>query len=257
MSAGEGQGSISSTETNHPAASTTPQDTTQQQPEQSNESRPFTISPSLLSSPLNQPAALWLAAQQDLAPHLMEEDPLWGMATGNLVFSVAPPVPATAAAAAAAAPPAGAEPEPKPEPRLLLIQRAPHDSMPLCWEIPGGAVDDEDETVLHGAARELREEAGLRAARMVAELGPLTAFRTRSGLRVVRASFLVEVEAEAGGLEGMVKLDPNEHTAYVWVTEAEARAKKIGDLELVYTSQDQEDVIFKAFSAWKDITNLA
>jgi hypothetical protein len=39
--------------------------------------------------------------------------------------------------------------------RILLLQRASHDSMPNRWEIPGGGVDAEDETILHGAVREL------------------------------------------------------------------------------------------------------
>jgi 8-oxo-dGTP pyrophosphatase MutT (NUDIX family) len=47
------------------------------------------------------------------------------------------------------------------EDRLLLMQRAASDSLPLLWEVPGGALDPEDPTVLHGAARELWEEAGL------------------------------------------------------------------------------------------------
>ena len=33
--------------------------------------------------------------------------------------------------------------------------------MPLKWEVPGGAVDLEDETIRNSAARELWEEAGL------------------------------------------------------------------------------------------------
>jgi 8-oxo-dGTP pyrophosphatase MutT (NUDIX family) len=34
-------------------------------------------------------------------------------------------------------------------------------------EIPGGKVDDTDETLLHAAARELKEESGLTATRVV------------------------------------------------------------------------------------------
>ncbi|KAI8948254.1 NUDIX hydrolase domain-like protein [Xylaria longipes] len=49
--------------------------------------------------------------------------------------------------------------------RLLLVQRAPTDSYPLRWEVPGGAIDAEDESILHGLARELWEETGLRARR--------------------------------------------------------------------------------------------
>ncbi len=73
------------------------------------------------------------------------------------------------------------EPEPEPEPeleaRILLLQRAPTDSMPLRWEIPGGACDLEDESLLHAAARELREEAGLRARTAAA----LVVVRDRDG----------------------------------------------------------------------------
>ncbi|CAK7241316.1 MAG: hypothetical protein STHCBS139747_002777 [Sporothrix thermara] len=79
--------------------------------------------------------------------------------------------------------------------RVLLVQRAAHDSMPNRWEVPGGAADQEDGdeeeeeeegeagpgdrkeveidtrprqlrgTILSGAARELWEEAGLVAKR--------------------------------------------------------------------------------------------
>ena len=49
--------------------------------------------------------------------------------------------------------------------KVLLIQRPKHDSMPNRWEGPGGACDDEDPTILHGAARELWEEVGLVAKR--------------------------------------------------------------------------------------------
>ena len=40
--------------------------------------------------------------------------------------------------------------------------------MPLLWEVPGGACDFEDESLLHAVARELCEESGLRARRVEA-----------------------------------------------------------------------------------------
>jgi 8-oxo-dGTP pyrophosphatase MutT (NUDIX family) len=43
------------------------------------------------------------------------------------------------------------------EGKVLVIQRASPDSMPNKWELPGGAVDDDDPTILHAAARELAE----------------------------------------------------------------------------------------------------
>ena len=53
--------------------------------------------------------------------------------------------------------------KPKGRDRILLVQRAATDSMPLLWEVPGGACDAEDESLLHAVARELWEESGLRA----------------------------------------------------------------------------------------------
>ena len=38
-----------------------------------------------------------------------------------------------------------------PEGRVLVIQRAAHDSMANLYELPGGGVDRDDPTVLHGA----------------------------------------------------------------------------------------------------------
>jgi 8-oxo-dGTP pyrophosphatase MutT (NUDIX family) len=130
--------------------------------------------------------------------------------------------------------------------RLLLVQRAAHDSMPLRWEIPGGAVDAEDESLLHGVARELREETGL-LARFVGELvGCGDVFFTRRAFRICKYAFIVNVEAYD------VRLDPNEHQAFVWLTEDDAKAKKCGDLNLVYTTKAQEDAILAAFKVKRE-----
>lgn len=133
--------------------------------------------------------------------------------------------------------------------KLLLVQRAPHDSMPLKWEIPGGAVDLEDESILHGVARELFEETGLVASDIVELVGGSQEFFTRSGRWIVKFSFLVDVQ---GGAEIEVQLDPNEHVKYVWVSEEEARARRLGDLTLAYTTKDQEETIYEAFRILKE-----
>jgi 8-oxo-dGTP pyrophosphatase MutT (NUDIX family) len=147
--------------------------------------------------------------------------------------------------------------------------------MPLCWEVPGGAVDDEDASVLHAAARELFEEAGLVATRFVAAVtgggDAPEEFHTRSGRRMGKVSFLVDVAGApgqpeqpglvAGGVGGggdggggiRVTLDPNEHVAYLWVTEEEARARRAGDVEIIYTRQAQEDAILDAFRVWENL----
>ncbi|UKZ78956.1 hypothetical protein TrVFT333_006705 [Trichoderma virens FT-333] len=104
--------------------------------------------------------------------------------------------------------------------RVLLVQRAAHDSMPNLWETPGGAVDSGDGSILAGCAREVREEVGLVARRMrrlVTEgegRERWSVFTNRDGTRVF-CSFAFEVEVE--GEE--VVLDAEEHQAFVWAGE--------------------------------------
>lgn len=161
---------------------------------------------------------------------------LEGLATGAVIFS--------------AHHPAG-QPD-----RVLLVQRASHDSMPNRWEIPGGAVDA-DETVLGGLAREVWEESGLKVKRFTASvsegegLAAGAVFRTTRGRFIFKLTFVVEVEDSAA-----VRLDPNEHQDYVWATEEECRAKLVeraaegrGPTELVFTTAAQEEAIMRAFEA--------
>lgn len=148
--------------------------------------------------------------------------------------------------------------------KLLILQRAPTDSFPLRWEVPGGAADFEDESLLHALAREMWEESGLRAGHIGVRLEPEDVFFTRKSYRVVKYSFLVDVDASRGdpgdrALESTapggpyeITLDPKEHTAFMWVTEAEARAKKCGEVDIEYTTQQQEAKIYEAFRLRKE-----
>ncbi|KAI1393180.1 NUDIX hydrolase domain-like protein [Hypoxylon trugodes] len=128
-----------------------------------------------------------------------------------------------------------------PDGKMLLVQRAAHDSLPLLWEIPGGASDPEDESLLHAAVRELWEETGLHAKSIVALVDKGQAFLIRGGFRMCKFSFLIEVK----GYD--VKLDPNEHQAYLWVTEEEAQSGKCGEIEFEYTFKEQQLAVYKAF----------
>ena len=135
------------------------------------------------------------------------------------------------------------------EDRILLLQRAPHDSMPNLWEVAGGAVDPEDSTILHGAARELWEEAGLVVTSFRRQVGQGLGFTTRTkGLWMLKLVFEAEVES-SGGVE--VTLDEHEHQKFVWATEEECRAKKVvekeGVVELAFTTAAQEETIFEGF----------
>lgn len=132
-----------------------------------------------------------------------------------------------------------------PVPRILLIQRSGHDSMPGRWEVPGGGVDDDDESILHAVARELWEEAALTAV----SIGPLVGnphfFESRSGKRICKFSFLVETKSADEAIH--VKLNPEEHQKFVWASEEEARARKVGDIDIEFTMADLEATVLQAF----------
>jgi len=142
-----------------------------------------------------------------------------------------------------------------PKSRILLLQRASTDSMPSLWETPGGACDEEDETILHSVARELEEEAGLIAT----SVGPLVddgyVFLTISGNVVCKYSFLVGIadgldqDLALGGGQRWVKvrLDPNEHQNHVWATEEEVELGRTGDVVLKFTTAEQKQIILDAF----------
>lgn len=195
----------------------------------------FTFAPALVKYDVQMEK--YLASLQETTT-----TPLYGLATGVVVFSKHH----TTAS----------------EPRVLLVQRAPTDSMPLKWEIPGGAVDA-GETILAGAVREVREEAGLAVTRIVSlvvhdEAGGQGEgidggylIRTTRGKRIPKYTFLADVEDS-----DCVRLDPEEHQDYVWATEEECRAKRAardaavegGDVvELDFTTGAQEEAILNAF----------
>lgn len=186
----------------------------------------FTYDPSLAKFDVQ--LEKYLAALQQTTPI-----PLYGIATGSIIFREQHHTSETNSK--------------EEEPRVLLVQRSPTDSMPLRWEVPGGAVDA-GETILAGAAREVREEAGLAVARIArlvvhrqqggaggghaggAEGGGDRGegldggylIRTTRGKRIPKYTFVVEVEDAR-----RVRLDPAEHQDHVWATEAECRARRV------------------------------
>lgn len=130
--------------------------------------------------------------------------------------------------------------------RILLLQRAASDSHPNKWEPPGGAVDDDDATILHAVARELVEETGLRAARVGGPVGESQLFKRSNGDTVCRFSFAVHVDAGKEG-ELVVQLDRNEHQSFVWATEDEVRAGEAGDVELDFVPGEVKRTVLLAF----------
>ncbi|CAG7919353.1 unnamed protein product [Penicillium olsonii] len=119
-----------------------------------------------------------------------------------------------------------------PTPRILLLQRAESDSMPGCWEGPGGACEPEtDKSILDSLVRETLEETGLHVSH-VAGLVAVDCWehRRRSGgrMRIAKYSFIVEVRESSdelrmgdpvGNAHVPVELDATEHQAFDWATE--------------------------------------
>jgi 8-oxo-dGTP pyrophosphatase MutT (NUDIX family) len=143
--------------------------------------------------------------------------------------------------------------------RLLLVQRAVKEkTFRNRWEIPGGKCDDEDETILHSAARELLEEAGLHVARFNYQVGQNTRFQTGPPAKPrfwQKFSFVVDVE-EAGPdpkKQRMfdVKLNPVEHQRFLWVTQEEVKKSRSQDTELRFTSYAQKELMLEAFKRRK------
>ena len=132
------------------------------------------------------------------------------------------------------------------KPRILLLQRAAHDSNPHKWEPPGGACDDDDKSILHAAARELWEETGLEASRFVGLVGQPYIFSLRSGKTVSRFYFLAQVNDFQS-----VKLDPNEHQNSLWVDEEEVRSGKANGVDLKITAPEVVQLILQGFSLIK------
>lgn len=141
------------------------------------------------------------------------------------------------------------------QPRLLLIQRSPHDFFPLKWELPGGSVDrgqDGDSSLVAGAVRELREETGLEGVRVVRWVANRE-FPEGDGVRTWR-QVIFEVEMGGKGLEeeeGMggpkIRLDPEEHVDYRWVTAEEVREGRCGEIVLEDAGPEWRAVLKGAF----------
>jgi 8-oxo-dGTP pyrophosphatase MutT (NUDIX family) len=138
------------------------------------------------------------------------------------------------------------------DPRILLIQRSPRDRWPNRWEFPGGACEPDDESILHSVARELWEESGLIAASIGPMVGEPHLFVSGTGKQIGKFNFFVEAERSAERtLE--VKLSPREHQKFVWASEDEVEAKKMGDVELEFTTADVEATVLDAFKLRKDV----
>lgn len=157
-----------------------------------------------------------------------------------------------------------------PVPKVLLLRRAPTDSFPLLWEVPGGCVDvDSDPSLVAAAARELWEETGLRARNVLRAVdmadpvprpagredengeeaesyhvpgGAMCLFRegeTTWG----KTTFLMEVESSEN-----VVVRPEEHVEWAWVTKEEVTKGQFNDgKELDVVSEGVRRTVLEGF----------
>ncbi|KAH9868896.1 hypothetical protein J1614_007971 [Plenodomus biglobosus] len=130
--------------------------------------------------------------------------------------------------------------------KLLLVQRAKNEhAFPDAWEIPGGKVDDTDDTILHAAARELKEEAGVVATRVVRKVTQFT-FDDKPPGRPNKLWLKLIFEMEVEDLS-TITLDPVEHQAFLFATKEEVIAEQAGGVKLAYVSEVNKTVKLEAF----------
>jgi 8-oxo-dGTP pyrophosphatase MutT (NUDIX family) len=101
--------------------------------------------------------------------------------------------------------------------------------------------------ILHTVARELWEEAGLKATFIGQPVGSPHLFSSRSGKKICKFTFMVETEHVAERWPE-VRIDPEEHQQFLWASEDEVRSNRAALVELVFTNQQQEDTVLAAFA---------
>ena len=158
------------------------------------------------------------------------------------------------------------------QPYLLLIQRAEEDTFPHFWEIPGGSVEQTDSTILDAVAREVLEETGLRLTRLVEQIGEGLLMWSRRSVPFLRLAFEIEVaeiparmtlthiqpsghreadDSDSGTVHDIpVKLNPEEHQNYEWVTEDDLiNGKETG--KYTFVSERLYQVLLDGFARHK------
>jgi 8-oxo-dGTP pyrophosphatase MutT (NUDIX family) len=119
-------------------------------------------------------------------------------------------------------------------------------------EIPGGKVDNTDETILHAAARELKEEAGLETTRILKKVTQFTFLDGKAGgptTTWLKLVFEMEVLDTAN-----VILDPMEHQKFLFVSVDEVVNDTVGDVGLRYISPANKEVKLEAFRQKREVS---
>lgn len=164
-------------------------------------------------------------------------------------------------------------------PQTLLIRRAPTDSYPTKWEIPGGSTSDrKDASIIAGAVRELHEETGLTAKKVLYPIGMLGDTETtapgklgitpeeegaknegddaqtvtflETGDTWGKVTLVVDVheDLEDGKDTESVRVRDGEHDRWAWATEEEVRMGKWkGGEEIGFVSEGVWRTVLQGF----------
>lgn len=113
---------------------------------------------------------------------------------------------------------------------VLVLKRSAHESVyPNVWDIPGGTLEDgEDPRV--GAQREIREETGL-------TVNDLNLFAYTSNVDVSKDTQFIRLIFVASSAGGEVKLNPDEHQEYQWISMEQIHTIKTVDYLLRVITQ--------------------
>jgi 8-oxo-dGTP pyrophosphatase MutT (NUDIX family) len=110
-----------------------------------------------------------------------------------------------------------------PKPSVLLLQRSATERVyPNLWELPSGKVELDDETLLHAAARECKEETGLEVTEFTAAAESFE-YTIEGRGRTLQLNFLANVR----DVEEVAVSE--EHQAFGWYSEEEI--KEVGVTE--------------------------
>ncbi|KAM5353859.1 hypothetical protein ACJ41O_000509 [Fusarium nematophilum] len=162
-----------------------------------------------------------------------------------------------------------------PQGRILLLRRAPHDSWPLQWEVPGGCVDHDDRTFVGAAVRELWEESKLRPRHVKCVVGladpddgddaaaAQNADALETELKTMGDVVVFHVEGEGywGKLTVWVdvqdwedvRICEEEHVEHAWVTEREARDRRFEDGRVLdFVSEGVRRTVLEGFRLWRE-----
>lgn len=106
-------------------------------------------------------------------------------------------------------------------------------------------MDDTDESILQAAARELKEEAGLEAIRVLRKVTQFTFTDGRpDGPTITWLKLIFEMEVQESD---NVVLDPVEHQNFLFASEEEVVNDLVGDVKLAYISPPNKVVKLEAF----------